>query len=105
MLHAGVSSLREYAKDFQYGVFPFPFPLNGRQRTSLRGFAFVANAKGKNPEEAAKFCVWELGDHLFPVDITQDLPYRLRHLLDAPALGTPFVVDVCFCFGAILVRS
>jgi multiple sugar transport system substrate-binding protein len=27
----------------------------------LGGWAFVANAKGKNPEEAAKFCVWAVG--------------------------------------------
>ena len=57
----GVSNLREFAKDFQYGVFPLPLPPNGQQRTSFGGFAFVANAKGKNPEEAAKFCVWAVG--------------------------------------------
>ena len=57
----GVSYLQEYAKDFQYGVFPLPLPPHGRQRTSFGGFAFVANAKGKNPEEAAKFCVWAVG--------------------------------------------
>jgi multiple sugar transport system substrate-binding protein len=57
----GISYLRERAKDFQYGVFPFPLPPNGRQITSFGGFAFVANARGKNPEEAAKFCVWALG--------------------------------------------
>src|SRR5580693_8314010 len=57
----GVSNLREHAKDFQYGVFPLPLPPNGQQRTSFGGWAFVANAKGKNPEEAAKFCVWAVG--------------------------------------------
>jgi multiple sugar transport system substrate-binding protein len=57
----GISYLQELAKDFQYGVFPFPLPPNGRQITSFGGFAFVANARGKNPEEAAKFCVWALG--------------------------------------------
>jgi multiple sugar transport system substrate-binding protein len=57
----GVSVLRDNAKDFQYGVFPLPLPPKGQQRTSFGGFAFVANAKGKNPEEAAKFCVWAVG--------------------------------------------
>jgi len=59
----GVSVLRDNAKDFQYGVFPLPLPPKGQQRTSFGGFAFVANAKGKNPEEAAKFCVWAVGFH------------------------------------------
>ena len=57
----GVSALREFAKDFQYGVFPLPLPPNGQQRNIFGGWAFVANAKGKNPEEAAKFCVWAVG--------------------------------------------
>jgi ABC-type glycerol-3-phosphate transport system substrate-binding protein len=57
----GVSALRETAKDFEYGVFPLPLPPKGDARTVLGGWAFVANAKGKNPEEAAKFCVWALG--------------------------------------------
>jgi multiple sugar transport system substrate-binding protein len=56
-----VSYLQEFAKDFQYGVFPLPSPPNGQQRNILGGQSFVANAKGKNPEEAAKFCVWALG--------------------------------------------
>ena len=57
----GVKNLRDYAKDFQYGVFPYPLPPNGQQRTVFGGWAIVANAKGKNPEEAAKFCVWAVG--------------------------------------------
>jgi multiple sugar transport system substrate-binding protein len=57
----GVSALRDNAKDFQYGVFPLPLPPNGQQRTICGGWAFVANAKGKNPEEEAKFCVWAVG--------------------------------------------
>ena len=57
----GVKALRDHAKDFQYGVFPYPLPPNGQQRTVFGGWAIVANAKGKNPEEAAKFCVWAVG--------------------------------------------
>ena len=51
----GVSGLRDNAKDFRYGVFPNPLPPNGQQRNIFGGWAFVTNAKGKNPEEAAKF--------------------------------------------------
>src|SRR6516162_482635 len=57
----GIHGLRDYAKDFQYGVFPYPLPPNGQQRNISGGWAFVANARGKNPEEAARFCVWALG--------------------------------------------
>jgi multiple sugar transport system substrate-binding protein len=57
----GVYALRHDAKDFQYGVFPLPTPVNGVPKTVLGGWAFVANAKGQNPEEAAKFCVWAIG--------------------------------------------
>src|ERR1700733_3690759 len=56
-----VSALRENAKDFQYGVFPLPVPPGGTAKSVLGGWSFVANAKGQNPEEAAKFCVWALG--------------------------------------------
>jgi multiple sugar transport system substrate-binding protein len=57
----GVSAMREFASDFQYGVFPLPLPPNGQPRNIFGGWAFVANAKGQNPEEAAKFCVWAVG--------------------------------------------
>jgi multiple sugar transport system substrate-binding protein len=57
----GVSILRENAKGFEYGVFPCPIPPNGQPKSVLGGWAFVANAKGKDPEAAAKFCVWALG--------------------------------------------
>jgi multiple sugar transport system substrate-binding protein len=57
----GVSILRENAKGFEYGVFPCPTPLNGQPKSVLGGWSFVANAKSKDPETAAKFCVWALG--------------------------------------------
>jgi multiple sugar transport system substrate-binding protein len=57
----GISALRESAPGFEYGVFPCPIPPNGQPKTVLGGWAFVANAKGKDPETAAKFCVWALG--------------------------------------------
>jgi multiple sugar transport system substrate-binding protein len=57
----GVSAMRENAPKFRYGVFKLPLPPGGTYRTILGGWAFVANAKGKNPDEAAKFCAWALG--------------------------------------------
>lgn len=57
----GVSILRENAKGFEYGVFPRPTPPNGQPKSVLGGWSFVANAKSKDPETAAKFCVWALG--------------------------------------------
>jgi multiple sugar transport system substrate-binding protein len=57
----GVSAMRDNAKDFQYGVFPYPLPPNGQQRNIFGGWAFVANARAQNPEEATKFCVWAVG--------------------------------------------
>ncbi len=56
-----ISDLRGNAPDFEYGVFRLPLPPNGTYTTDLGGWAFVANAKGKDPETAARFCVWALG--------------------------------------------
>jgi multiple sugar transport system substrate-binding protein len=47
----GVSAMREFAKDFRYGVFPLPLAPNGQQRNIFGGWAFVANAKGKIPRK------------------------------------------------------
>lgn len=57
----GISQLKSNAKDFPYGVFRLPTPANGKYVTVGGGWAFVANAKGKNPEAAAQFCAWALG--------------------------------------------
>lgn len=56
-----VSQLRENAPDFEYGVFKLPVPPNGTYTTDLGGWSFVANARGKDPEAAARFCVWAVG--------------------------------------------
>jgi len=56
-----ISSLRNQAPDFKYGVFKLPTPAGGKYVTVGGGWAFVANAKGKNPEAAGKFCAWALG--------------------------------------------
>jgi multiple sugar transport system substrate-binding protein len=55
-----ISQLKNSAKDFRYGVFQLPTPPNGKYVTVGGGWAFVANAKGRNPEAAARFCAWAL---------------------------------------------
>ncbi|MGH2535251.1 MAG: ABC transporter substrate-binding protein [Thermomicrobiales bacterium] len=56
-----LAALRENAPDFEFGLFKLPTPPNGAYSTDLGGWAFVANAQGRNPEAAAQFCVWALG--------------------------------------------
>ena len=56
-----ISGLREGAPDFKYGIFKLPTPPGGKYVTVGGGWAFVANAKGKNAETAGKFCAWALG--------------------------------------------
>ncbi|MBO0827998.1 MAG: sugar ABC transporter substrate-binding protein, partial [Streptosporangiales bacterium] len=55
-----ISALKSKPR-FEYGMFKLPTPPGGRYTTVLGGWAFVANAKGKDPEAAAKFCAWALG--------------------------------------------
>ena len=50
----GVSNLRDNAKDFQYGVFPFPFTSKRPERNFFGGWAFVADAEGKNPRGSGR---------------------------------------------------
>ena len=57
----GISALRENAPDFEYGVFPLPVPPDGEYASVLGGWAFVANAQGRNPDIASEFVVWALG--------------------------------------------
>lgn len=56
----GISQLRAKAPDFRFGVFRLPTPANGSYVTVGGGWAFAANARGKNPEVAAEFCAWAL---------------------------------------------
>ncbi|GAA2854793.1 ABC transporter substrate-binding protein [Nonomuraea rubra] len=56
-----VSAMATEKKDYKYGVFPLPTPDGGTYTTDIGGWAFVANAKGANPEAAAKFIAWALG--------------------------------------------
>ena len=56
----GISAMDNNAKDVPYGIFKLPTPAGGKYVTVGGGWAFVANAKGKNPEAAAQFCAWAL---------------------------------------------
>ncbi len=57
----GISAMQNNAPDVPYGIFKLPSPAGGKYVTVGGGWAFVANAAGKNPEAAAKFIVWALG--------------------------------------------
>ena len=56
----GLSALRSNASGFRYGVFPLPIPPGGHPVTVGGGWAFVANARGQNPDAAGRFCAWAL---------------------------------------------
>ena len=56
-----IAQLRDAVPDFKYGVFRLPTPAGGKYVTVGGGWAMVANAKGKNPDAAGKFCAWALG--------------------------------------------
>ena len=56
----GISSMDNNAKDVPYGIFKLPTPAGGKYVTIGGGWAFVANAKGKDPETAGKFIAWAL---------------------------------------------
>jgi multiple sugar transport system substrate-binding protein len=57
----GISAMDNNAPDVPYGIFKLPSPAGGKYVSVGGGWAFVANAKGKNPEAAAKFIAWALG--------------------------------------------
>ncbi len=57
----GISAMDNNAADVPYGIFKLPSPAGGKYVSVGGGWAFVANAKGKNPEAAAKFIAWALG--------------------------------------------
>lgn len=57
----GIGALRANAPDFKYGIFKLPVPDGGTYASVAGGWGFAANAKGQDPETAAKFCAWALG--------------------------------------------
>lgn len=93
----GISQMKEQAPDTDYGIFKLPVPAGGTYTTNTGGWAFVANANGKNPEAAAQFVVWALGsmseDSVQRVadwctKATSDMPPRQSVLDKAIADGT-----------------
>ena len=50
----GISAMDNNAPDVPYGIFKLPTPAGGKYVTVGGGWAFVANAKGKNPDAAAQ---------------------------------------------------
>ncbi len=55
-----VAALRDADPDFPYGVFKLPVPEGGSYTTDMGGWAFAANATGRNPEGAGQFIAWAL---------------------------------------------
>ena len=55
-----VAQLAASAPDFPYGVFRLPVPKGGDYVTVGGGWAFVANARSENVEDAAEFIAWAL---------------------------------------------
>jgi multiple sugar transport system substrate-binding protein len=56
-----VADLAQQKPNFKYDIFRLPTPAGGTYVTDGGGWAFAANAKGSNPEAAAKFITWALG--------------------------------------------
>ncbi|MFJ3379441.1 ABC transporter substrate-binding protein [Curtobacterium sp. NPDC090217] len=56
-----VAGFRGTQPKFDYGVFPLPTPPGGKPQTVLGGWAWCVNARGRNPEQAAKFVVETVG--------------------------------------------
>jgi multiple sugar transport system substrate-binding protein len=56
-----VEALHQNAPDYEYGIFPLPAPPGGESVTALGGWAWCVNARGRDPEAAAKFTVEVMG--------------------------------------------
>jgi multiple sugar transport system substrate-binding protein len=78
-----ISQLHENAPNFKYGVFKLPTPPGGKYVTVGGGWAFVANAKGKNPKAAGEFCAWALGS-MSPDSIERVVDWCTKAKSDMP---------------------
>lgn len=56
-----VAALAQNAPDYDYGIFSLPAPPGGETTTCLGGWAWCVNARGKDPEAAARFTVEVMG--------------------------------------------
>lgn len=99
MWHRGIWTIKEFQEnspDVRYGVFRTPIPDGGTYTTSLGGWAFVANSRGRNPEAAAEFCAFALGSERpdsvarmtdWCAGVKTDIPPRKSSLDQAVARG------------------
>lgn len=55
-----IAAMKSGAPDVPFGIFKLPIPEGGKYVTVGGGWAFVANAKGANPQAAGEFCAWAL---------------------------------------------
>ncbi|WP_158228030.1 sugar ABC transporter substrate-binding protein [Pseudonocardia sp. MH-G8] len=92
----GVADLRRGKPDLEYGVLPLPLPPGGSSVTATGGWAFAANAQGRDPDAAARFCAWALGSMdaacvervaRWCVEAQSYLPYRRSAMRRAEELG------------------
>lgn len=92
----GVADLRSERPDFEYGVFPLPAPEGQRSLSVSGGWAFAANARGRDPDAAARFCVWAIGSQRqdsvdrvvrWCTQAQTYLPYRWSAIRRAEQLG------------------
>jgi len=79
----GISAMDNNAKDVPYGIFKLPSPKGGKYVTVGGGWAFVANAKGKNPEAAGKFIAWALAS-MAPDSIQREVDWCTVAKSDMP---------------------
>jgi multiple sugar transport system substrate-binding protein len=79
----GISALANNAPNFEYGIFKLPVPPGGKYVTSGGGWAFVANAKGKDPETAGKFIAWALAS-MSPDSIQREIDWCTVAKSDMP---------------------
>nr|WP_321984968.1 sugar ABC transporter substrate-binding protein [uncultured Lichenicoccus sp.] len=86
----GIAALRGGAKDFRYGVFRLPVPPGGEYMTIGGGWAFVANARGRNPEAAASFCAWALASSK-PDSVQRVIDWCTVAKSDMPPRNSAFV--------------
>ena len=70
--------------DFEYGVFPLPIPDGGEDVSVGGGWAFVANANGRDPEAAGEFISWALAS-MDEESIERGLRWNLETKTNMPA--------------------
>ena len=59
----GIAAMKQNTPDVPFGMFKLPTPPGGKYVTVGGGWAFCANAKGKDPETAGKFIAWALASN------------------------------------------